>query len=76
MARAVSQLALHDLPDSYFSDFVPAVTAVTAADVTRVAAKYLDPSQLTALVVGDSTAVLESLRSLGFGEPIALPIPM
>jgi hypothetical protein len=38
-----------------------------------VAAQYLDPAQLTALVVGDSAAVLESLRSLGFGEPLALP---
>jgi predicted Zn-dependent peptidase len=73
VARAVSQLALHDLPDSYFADFVPTVNAVTAEDVTRVAAQYLDPAQLTALVVGDSAAVLESLRSLGFGEPLALP---
>jgi zinc protease len=76
VARAVSQLALHDLPDSYFSDFVPTVNAVTAADVTRVAAQYLDPSRLIALVVGDSAVVEEPLRGLSFGEPQLLPVQM
>ena len=76
VARAVSQLALYDLPDTYFSDFVPAVSAVTAEEVTRVAARYLDPARLTALVVGDAQAVGESLRTLSFGEPLQLPIQM
>jgi predicted Zn-dependent peptidase len=76
VARAVSQLALYDLPDSYFSDFVPAVNAVTADDVTRVAAQYLDPNRLTALVVGDSAVVAGSLHGLSFGEPLLLPIQM
>ena len=76
VARAVSQLALYDLPDTYFSDFVPTVGAVTAGDVTRVAAQYLDPSRLTALVVGDAQAVAESLRTLSFGEPLELPVQM
>ncbi len=36
VARAVTQLALYDLPDDYFADFVPTVEQVTADDVTRV----------------------------------------
>jgi predicted Zn-dependent peptidase len=76
VARAVSQLALYDLPDTYFSDFVPAVSAVTAEEVMRVAAHYLDPSRLTALVVGDAQVVRESLDTLSFGEPLALPVQM
>jgi zinc protease len=76
VARAVSQLALYGLPDSYFSDFVPTVTSITAADVMRVAAQYLDPSRLTALVVGDASLVTESLHGLSFGEPQVLPVQM
>jgi len=76
VARAVSQLALYDLPDTYFSDFVPTVSAVTAADVTRVAAQYLDPGRLTALVVGDAQVVAESLRTLSFGDPLEMPVQM
>jgi zinc protease len=76
VARAVSQLALYDLPDTYFSDFVPTVGAVTVEEVMRVAAHYLDPSKLTALVVGDAQVVGDSLRTLSFGEPLELPIQM
>jgi zinc protease len=76
VARAVSQLARYDLPDSYFSDFVSTVGAVTAGEVTRVAAQYLDPAKLTALVVGDAHVVADSLRTLSFGEPLQLPVQM
>src|SRR6185369_16107529 len=76
VARAVSSLALYDLPDTYFTDFVPTVSAVTASEVTRVAAQYLDPSRLTALVVGDAQVVAESLHTLRFGTPLELPVQM
>ena len=38
IARAVTQLALYDLPDDYFAEFVPRVEQVTIDDVTRVVA--------------------------------------
>jgi predicted Zn-dependent peptidase len=76
VARAVSQLGLYDLPDTYFSDFVPTVSQVTTADVTRVAAEYLDPARLTALVVGDAQVVRESLHTLSLGTPLELPLQM
>jgi predicted Zn-dependent peptidase len=73
VARGVSQLALYDLPDSYFEEFVPRTNAVTAADVTRAAAQYLDPRRVTTLVVGDHAAIESSLRALELGEPQLLP---
>jgi predicted Zn-dependent peptidase len=73
VARSVSQLALFDLPDSYFEEFVPKVNAVTAAEVTRVARTYLDPSRAIALVVGDRKATEQSLDALGLGELQVLP---
>ena len=63
VARAVTQIALYDLPDDYFDRFVPAVERVTADDVTRVAARHLDPDRLTTLVVGDLDAVGGDLAS-------------
>ena len=73
VARAVTQLALYDLPDDYFAQFVPRVEQVTSEDVTRVAARYLDPARLTALIVGDFDAIAPDLARLGLGEPVVLP---
>lgn len=74
VARSVSQLALFDLPDTYFEEFVPKVNAVTAGEVTRVAQTYLDPSRAIALVVGDRKATEQSLDALGLGELHILPV--
>jgi predicted Zn-dependent peptidase len=71
VARAVGQLALYGLPDTYFQEFMPKVNAVTQDDVTRVAAAYLHPGRLTTLVVGDHAAIRESMSGL-FGEALVL----
>jgi zinc protease len=73
VARSVAQLALFDLPDSYFEEFVPKVDAVSADDVTRVARTYLDPGRLISLVVGDRNVTEASLASLGMSELRVLP---
>lgn len=73
VARAVAQLALYGLPDTYFEEFVPRVHAVGPADVVRVGKQYVDPARAVTLVVGDYGAVAESLRPLGLGEPQLLP---
>ena len=43
LARAVTQLALYDLPDTYFDEFVSRVENVTVDDVTRVAQAVSGP---------------------------------
>jgi zinc protease len=73
IARAVMQLAMFDLPDDYFAQFVPAVSRVTAEDVARVMARHVDPARLTTLVVGDLDAVAADLAALGLGDPVVLP---
>ncbi len=72
VARGVAQLALHGLPDSYFEEFVPRVESVTEADVSRVAAQYLDLARMVTLVVGDHDRVAPSLGALNLGEPMVL----
>jgi zinc protease len=72
VARAVTQIALYDLPDDYFAQFVPRVEGVTADDVTRVSALHLDPSRLTTLVVGDYDTIAPDLGRLDLGVPSVL----
>jgi zinc protease len=72
LARAVAQLALYDLPDDYFAEFVPRVERVTVDDVTEVASRHLDPERLTTLIVGDLDQIAGDLVQLGLGEPVVL----
>ena len=73
VARAVTQIALYDLPDDYFTDFVPRMTRITIDDVTRVAAAHLDPSRLTTLVVGDPGMMSDGAVRLNLGDAAILP---
>src|SRR4030095_6951770 len=73
VARAAAQLALYRLPDNYFAEFVPTVNAVGRDDITRAASLYLDPAKLTTLIVGDQSAIADSLGTLSLGEPRVLP---
>jgi predicted Zn-dependent peptidase len=73
IARAVMQLALFDLPDDYFAQFVPAVARVTTDDVSRVMARHVDPARLTTLIVGDLDVIGADLGALGLGDPVVLP---
>ena len=43
IARAIAQIALYDLPDDYFTTFVPKVLALTPEDLTRAAGTHIDP---------------------------------
>jgi zinc protease len=76
VARSVAQLALHGLPDSYFEEFVPKLSQVTAADVTRAARRYLDPEKMTTVIVGDLDKIAGSLPGLGLGPHRVLTIDL
>ncbi len=52
---------LHGLGDDYLRTFVQKVNAVTAADVQRVAQKYIDPARMTIVVVGDSQKINDQI---------------
>ncbi len=72
VARSISQLALYNLPDTYFETFVPTVNQISTDDVLRVASSYLDPSRLATLIVGDRLAIGDSLEDLQLGELVIL----
>ena len=48
--------------------------AVVAQDVVQAARRYLDASALTTLVVGDRSAIADSIEALGLGPPDVLPV--
>ena len=72
VARSVAQLALHNLPDTYFEEFVPRLAQVTAADVSAAARQYLLPSKMTTVIVGDLDKIHGSLPALDLGPYQAL----
>lgn len=76
VARAATQIALYELPDDYFEQFVPRVERITAEDVTRVSARHLDPSRLITLVVGDYDAIARDLEGLNLGAASVLATDM
>ena len=68
IGRAATQIALYDLPDDYFTTFVPKVLSLTEQDVTAIAAKHIDPSRLLTVVVGDRDKLTPSLAALDLGD--------
>jgi zinc protease len=68
IVRGAAQLALYDLPDDYFSTFIPKVLSLGEAEVTAAAFKHIDPSRLLTVVVGDREKLLTSLKSLEMGD--------
>jgi zinc protease len=68
VSRSAAQLALYDLPDDYYTTFVPRVLALDESDLTRAAAAYIDPSRLLTVIVGDRDAI-GPLDRLALGEP-------
>jgi zinc protease len=71
IGRAIAQIALYDLPDDYFTTFVPKVLALTPEDLTRAAATHIDPSRFLAVIVGDRDK-MGAMDDLGLGEAIGV----
>ncbi len=65
VARAAAQIAVYDLPDDYFVQFVPRVHAVDRDGVVRAARTYLDAQRFVTVVVGDCERVVPDLERLG-----------
>jgi predicted Zn-dependent peptidase len=67
LGRAAAQLALYELPDDYYTTFVPRVLALTEEDVTRAGARHIDPARLLTVIVGDREKIGPALQRLDLG---------
>ncbi len=65
LARALVELASHDLPDDTFDRFVPAVMALSMDEITRAAQAVLRPDHCAIVVVTDLEKHRKALESLG-----------
>jgi zinc protease len=72
----IASLEFHNYPLDYLEQYRAGVEKVTAADVSRVANKYIDPSKLAVLVVGNDTEFGKPLSTLGPVTSIDITIPM
>ena len=74
MARKLEELVIYNLPEATFSNFVPSVTAVTAADLQRAAARFIQPERMAVVVVGDRKLIEGPIRALNLGPVTIVPI--
>jgi zinc protease len=65
ISNQLGTLVTYGLPDSYFNDYISKINAVTIDDVNRVANKYLDPSKMAIVIVGDRKVIEPGLKQLG-----------
>ena len=58
----------YGLPADYWDRYPERIMAITAADAQAMAKKYLDPSRLQIVAVGNGEAIARALRKLGTVE--------
>ncbi|HEX5000015.1 MAG TPA: pitrilysin family protein [Terriglobia bacterium] len=64
LGYAITQ-KIYDLPADYWDTYPQKVSAVSAADVRRVAQQYLDPDTLQVVAVGAASAIIPAMRKYG-----------
>ena len=69
----IGQLAfidLHGLPEEYLTRFVERVNAFTPAEISAAARDFIDPSQMTIVIVGDLAKVRPQLEAMPRIKPL------
>ena len=71
-----AKLEFYGYPADFIDKYHDAIEKVTPADLERVAKKYIDPSRLAILVVGNTPTFGEPLSKLGPVQSVDISIPM
>jgi zinc protease len=74
VAAALANFVVHDLPPNHFDTYRSAVQSVTVEQVLEAARAHLHPSLLQTLIVGDSSAIVNTLTELDVGELDVAPM--
>ncbi len=67
LASSLAQVFVYNLPADYYQTFTDRVRAVTAAEVERAAARYIQPDKFAVVVVGDLKVIEPRIRALNLG---------
>ncbi len=66
-ARTMSNLFVYSLPPDYYRTLPAKIEGVTAADVHRMAEKYVSPDTMVVVVAGDRAKIEPDLKKLDLG---------
>ena len=64
----ISQLAfldLHGLDNSYLTNYISNIQAITADDIQRIMKKYLNPDELLIVIAGDRSKFEKDVTAFG-----------
>ncbi len=64
-AERVQNIDLYSLPADYYKTYTRRISETPASRVQELAGKYLDPRQMSIIVVGEASEVLPALKQLG-----------
>jgi len=67
LARKLEDLVVYNLPANTYSNFVDEVNKVTAADLQKLAATYIQPDKMAVVIVGDRAKIEADIRKLNLG---------
>ena len=74
LSGRLEELAVYKLPDNYYSEYVAKIQAVSAADVQKAAATYIQPGKFAVVVVGDQKTIEPGIRALNLAPIRALSV--
>jgi predicted Zn-dependent peptidase len=74
MAGNLIDLIVYNLPDSFLTEYVQKIQAVTAKEVQRAAAQYVQPDNFAVVVVGDLASIETPVREAKLG-PVRVVTP-
>ena len=75
IARALAQIAVYQLPDSWFDEFVDHVRAVDGDTVADVAHRHVRPADALVTVVGNRSRIEAELARLDFRTTVTVSPP-
>ncbi len=66
IVRALAQLAIYDLPPTWYDEFVGGVARTDVLATTTAAVRHLRPADALVVVVGDAAKTADVVMALGF----------
>jgi predicted Zn-dependent peptidase len=74
LAGSITTLYLFGLPMDYYQSYADRIDAVTAADLDRVAKRYIDLDRLAIVIVGDRATIEGPLARTGVAPIVVLDV--
>jgi zinc protease len=65
LARNLIVLDMYGIPESYLSNYIKNVEAISTSDVNKVIKKYFDPENLDIIIFGSKAKAYHQVKDLG-----------